>query len=209
VNTPRVFDRDSWISGYLNLYDRRVDALTPAPMYSQRYAVYLQSMNQHLASIDALSAGFILAPADMPPFQRIGARNGVVAQWNPHAYPLAYSRYDEGHRLGPVKLLAFTTSSVFIDVDMPTDGEVILTQLAAPGWHVTVDERHADAQEISLFRGVRVARGSHAVKWSYRPLPLVIGALLSLAALIRLFFLNWFVKRSGRINFLRTSRKNA
>jgi uncharacterized membrane protein YfhO len=106
-------------------------------------------------------------------------------------------------------LLAFTTSSVFIDVDMPTDGEVILTQQAAPGWHVTVDGKEATAQEIGVFRGVRVARGSHAVKWSYRPLPLFIGAILSFAALVRLFLLNWFVKRSGRINFLRTSRRNA
>jgi hypothetical protein len=211
MNTPTVFDRDSWISGYLNLYGRRFDALTPAPVSSQRYGVYLQSIEQRggLAGIDALSAGYILAPADVPPFRRIEVRNGVVAQWNPYAYPLAYSRYDKGHRLGSVKSLAFTTSSVFIDVDMPSDGEVILTQQAAPGWHVTVDGGEATPQEIGLFRGVHVARGSHAVKWSYRPLPLFIGAVLSFAALMRLFLLNWFVKRSGRINFLRTSRRNA
>jgi hypothetical protein len=211
INQPSVVDRDIWISGYLNLYDRRFDAVTPAPTYSQRYGLYLQDMDRRrdLAVIDSLSVGYVLSPKIVPPFQRIETRNGVLAQWNPHAYPLAYSRYDNGHRLGPVKSLAFTTSSVFIDTDMQADGDVILTQLAAPGWHVTVDGKEAAAQEIGLFRGVHVARGSHAVKWSYRPLPLFIGAILSFAALVRLLLSNWFVKRSGRINFLRTSRKNA
>jgi hypothetical protein len=211
IDQPAVFDRDGWISGYLNLYGRRFDASTPAPLFSQRYAAYVQSIQSRhdRAAIDALSIGYILAPRALAAFQPMAAHEGIVVHRNPAALPLAFFRDDVTHRLGTVKLLAFTTSSVFIDVEMPSDGEVILTQQAAPGWHVTVDGGEATPQEIGLFRGVHVARGSHAVKWSYRPLPLFIGAILSFAALMRLFFLNWFVKRSGRINFLRTSRRNA
>ncbi|HEX3067540.1 MAG TPA: YfhO family protein [Thermoanaerobaculia bacterium] len=211
IDQPAVFDRDSWISGYLNLYDRRFDVSTPAPLFSQRYAAYVQSIQSHhdREAIDALPAGYILAPGALAGLQPVASHDGIVVHRNPAALPLAFFRDDATQRLGNVKSLAFTTSSVFIDVNMPADGEVILTQQAAPGWHVTVDGDEATPQKISLFRGVHVARGSHAVKWSYRPLPLVIGALLSLAALMRLFLLNWFVKRQGRINFLRASRKNA
>jgi hypothetical protein len=211
IDQPAVFDRDGWISGYLNLYDRRFDASTPAPLFSQRYAAYVQSIQARhdRKAIDALSVGYVLAPHALAAFQPVSAREGIVVHRNPAGLPLAFFRDDATHRLGSVKSLAFTTSSVFIDVDVPADGEVILTQQAAPGWHVTVDGRDATPQEISLFRGVHVARGSHAVKWSYRPLPLFIGAIFSFAALVRLFLSNWFVKRGGRINFLRASRKNA
>jgi hypothetical protein len=211
VDQPAVFDRDGWISGYLNLYDRRFDASTPAPLFSQRYAAYVQSMQTRhdRAAIDALSVGYIVAPRALAAFQPVAANDGIVVHRNPAGFPLAFCRDDLTHRIAPVKSLAFTPSSVFIDVDMPADGEVILTQQTAPGWHVTVDGRAATPQGISLFRGVHVARGSHAVKWSYRPFPLLLGAILSFGALMRLLFSKWFVKRSGRINFLRTSRRNA
>ncbi len=211
IDQPAVFDRDGWISGYLNLYDRRFDASTPAPLFSQNYAAYVQSIQtrRDRAAIDALSAGYILAPRALAELQPVAAHEGIVVHRNRAGFPLAFCRDGLTHRIAPVKSLAFTPSSVFIGVDMPADGEVILTQQAAPGWHVTVDGREANPQEISLFRGVRVARGSHGIKWSYRPLPLFIGVILSFAALVRLFLSNSFVKRGGGINFLRTSRKNA
>jgi len=210
IDQPAGFDRDGWISGYLNLYDRRFDASTPAPLFSQRYAAYVQSMQTRhdRAAIDALSIGYILAPRALAALQPVAAHEGIVVHRNAAAFPLVFWRDDVTHRIGAVKSLAFTPSSVFIDVDIPADGEVILTQQTAPGWHVTVDGREATARENSLFRGVHVAQGSHAIKWSYRPLPLFIGAFLSLAALVRLFLSNWFVKRGGRINFLRTLRRN-
>jgi hypothetical protein len=160
------------------------------------------------AAVDALSVGYILAPRALAALQPVAAHEGIVVHRNRAGFPLAFCRDNLTHRIAAVKSLAFTPSSVFIDVDMPADGEVILTQQTAPGWHVTVDGREGNPLENSLFRGVRVARGSHGIEWSYRPLPLFIGAFLSLAALVRLFLSNWFVKRSGRINFLRTSRRN-
>jgi hypothetical protein len=60
----------------------------------------------------------------------------------------------------------------------------------------------ANPHEISVFRAVHVTRGQHAIKWIYRPRSLVIGAILTLAALVRLLFSSMFVKRTGRENFL-------
>jgi hypothetical protein len=211
INQPANFDRDGWISGYLNLYDRRFDVWSAAPVVSQRYSLLFQSIvaRRDLTGIDALSAGYILAPGALAAFEPMGAVRGAVVHRNRAALPLAYFRDDLTHRIAPVFSLAFTSSSVFIDVNAPANGDVIVTQQASPGWRVTVDGEAANPHEISLFRAVHVMRGHHAIKWTYRPLPLLIGAILTLAGVVRLLFSQWFVKRGARIKFLRASRENA
>ncbi|MEA2237353.1 MAG: hypothetical protein QOC81_2077 [Thermoanaerobaculia bacterium] len=211
ADQPRISDHNGWISGYLNLYDRRFDVWSPAPTLSQQYAAYFQSIEarRDREAINELSVGYILAPGVMTTFQPVASVSGVVAHVNPRGLPLAYSRDSVTHRTAPVKSLAFTPSAVFIDVNMPADGDVIVTQRAAPGWSVTVDGNAAAAREVSLFRTVHVARGSHAIKWSYCPVPLVIGAILTFAALLRLLLSSWFVKQTERIKFLRETQRNA
>jgi uncharacterized membrane protein YfhO len=98
--------------------------------------------------------------------------------------------------LTPVTSLAFTSSSVFIQVDAPSPGDVVVTQQAAPGWSVTVDGMPANPHESSVFRAVHITRGRHAIKWIYRPLSLIIGTILTLAALMRLLLSSMFVKRT-------------
>jgi hypothetical protein len=210
IDQPRDFDRDGWISGYLNLYDRRFDVWTAAPTIAQRYSAHVQSVQTRhdAAGLDALSAGYILVPGALAAFQPVTAFRGAVVHRNRGAFPLAYSRDDVTHRIAPIRSLAFTPSSVFIDVDMAADGDVIVTQQASPGWRVTVDEKAANPHESSLFREVHVTRGRHAVHWVYRPLPLFIGAILTLAGLARMLFSRWFVKRGEPLRFLRASSEN-
>ena len=211
IDMLRDFDRDGWISGYINLYDRRFDAWTAAPIVSQRYSALYQSIlaRRTLAGMDALSAGYILAPGVLAAFEPMGAVRGAVVHRNRGAFPLAYFLDAITRRMAPVMSLSFTPSSVFIDVDAAADGDVIVTQQAAPGWRVTVDGKAENPHESSLFRAVHVTRGRHAIKWTYRPLPLLMGAILTLAGLVRLLLSRWFVKRGERINFLRASRENA
>lgn len=204
IDMPSDFDRDAWIAGYLNLYERRFDASTAAPIVNQRYATMVQSALSHrdVTALDALSAGYVVAPGALAVFQPLTAARGAVVHRNRGAFPLAYVRDDVTHRMSQVGSLAFTPSSVFIDVVAPADGDVVVTQQAAPGWSVTVDGMAANPHETSVFRAVHVTRGRHAIKWIYRPRSLIIGAILTLAALARLLFSTMFVKRSGRENFL-------
>jgi hypothetical protein len=211
IDMMRGFDRDAWISGYLNLYDRRFDAWTAAPAASQRYASLYQSALAHrdVAALDALSGGYILAPGTVALFEPVAALHGAVMHRNPGAFPLAYIRGDITHRVNAVASLAFTPSAVFIEVDAPSDGDVVVTQQAAPGWSVTVDGKAANPHEVSLFRAVHVTRGRHAIKWIYRPLSLIIGAVLTVAALVRLLLPRKFVKRTERETVLRVPKRIA
>jgi hypothetical protein len=205
------FDRDAWISGYLNLYDRRFDGWTASPIVSRRYtSMYRTAVASHdLAAIDSLSGGYIVAPGILKGFELRASSHGAFVHRNAAALPLAYLRSDPDHRIAAVRTLAFTNSAVFIDVDAPFDGDVVVTQQAVPGWSVTVDGNPATPHEISLFKAVRVTRGRHAIKWTYRPPFLIIGAFLTLAALVRLLLPHMFVKRIASENFLRVSLKIA
>jgi hypothetical protein len=211
VGQKENFAPDSWISGYLNLYDRRFDATTAAPILSQRYDAMYQSMlaRGDMGGLRSISAGYVIAPAALTAFQPLFGDRGAVVHRNRGAFPLAYVRDDVTYQISSVKMLAFTPSAVFIDVDMASGGDVVVTQQAAPGWRVTVDEKAATPHETSLFRGVHVPPGRHAVKWIYRPVPLMMGALITFAALLRVLFSRIFVKRSDRKNFLRPSPKIA
>jgi len=198
IEMPNANDRDGWILGYLNLYERRFDTATASPVMAQRYADLIRPGAAHgnLAAMNAISAGYVFAPRALAAFQPLAARPGVVVHRNLHAMPLAYFQ-DAGQRIAAVKTLAFTPSSVFIDVDAPSPGDVIVTQQMSSGWSVEVDGARAMENESALFRTVPVSAGHHAVKWIYRPVSLLAGAILSMIALVRLLFSRMFVKRAA------------
>jgi hypothetical protein len=203
-------DRDGWILGYLNLYQRRFDTWTAAPVVSQRYAeMILPAITEgRLSTINAVSGGYVVAPRTLVAFPPIASRPGVVIHRNVHALPLAYFQ-DASRRITPVATLAFTSSSVFIDVDAPSAGDVVITQQMSSGWSVEVDGVRANANPYALFRTVAIGAGRHSVKWIYRPAPLLAGAILTIIALAYLLFSRWFVKRDARGKFLRVSLRNA
>lgn len=180
----RGFDRAIWISGYLNLFERRFDAWTAAPVVSESY---LRAYENALRSRDALnkmSVGFVLERT----------AKGVNVEHNASAYPLAYFRDANGKIFLPASL-AFTTRGVFIALDAPGDGILIVTQQDAPGWSVEIDHTPAIGQREGIFRAVRVARGHHEVIWRYHPRSFVIGVVLTILGLARMLLQKFFVKR--------------
>ena len=203
-------DRDGWILGYLNLYQRRFDTWTASPAIAERYARAIQPAIVHgdLSTLNDASAGYILAPRAHGAGEALATARGVIVHRNVHANPLAYFQ-DAAHRIAAVKMLAFTPSAVFIYVDAPSAGDVIVTQQMSSGWSVEVDGASAAADGSALFRTVHVAAGHHSVRWSYRPASLLAGAILTMIAIARLLFSRWFVKRETRENFLRESARNA
>jgi hypothetical protein len=183
------------------LYDRRFDASTPAPMMSQQYAALWRLAPHRRDVLDSISGGYVISPEPLRAFAPLVTYRGAFVQRNRAAFPLAYFREASTHRVAQVSSLAFTPTSVFIDVDAPSDGDVVVTQQDAPGWSVTVDGNPANPHKTSVFRTVTVTRGRHGIKWIYRPLAFIIGAVLTLIALVRLLLSNIFVKRVMRKNF--------
>ena len=101
--------------------------------------------------------------------------------------------------------IAFTTSAIHVGVDAPFDGTLVVTQQLAPGWRVTIDGHDSDPLRAGVFRAVRLTRGHHDVTWRYRPMSLVVGACVTLLAMLRLLLSLIFVKRRAHENFFRAS----
>ena len=196
----RVIDRHAWIAGYINLLERRFDAWTAAPLTSADYAAaYDAAMSRtSSAEVSAMSIGYILTE-----------RDGKVGFYhNRAALPMAYVRADDG-RIAPASWSAFTTSALYVGVDAPFDGTLVVTQQHARGWRATVDGADAETFRRGVFRALRVARGHHEIAWRYRPAPLVIGAIITLLAIVRLLLSSVFVKGRAHENFFRVSFKIA
>jgi hypothetical protein len=178
--------RRDWIAGYLNLYDRRFDVWTAAPLSTQRYtAAYEEAMTTKPQLLNEFGAGYVLMP---------GANGSVVARRNAAAYPLAYWRGANG-AMRASQWMAFSSSTAVVAIDAPSDGIVTLTQQDAPWWRVSIDGARAEPLRGGLFRAVRVARGHHEIMWRARPLSLILGVFFTLASIVRMLFSTDFVKR--------------
>jgi len=177
---PRLVaeNRRAWIAGYLNLYQRRFDAWTAAPLVSRRYAeLYERAVRDRgMTLLSSMSVGYVLAPR--------GA--DVVVYRNDAARPLVSP---------PPTLLAFGANFIHAAVALPNASTVIVTQQCASGWSVDIDGKSASLDASGDFLAVRVPAGKHDVAFRYRSVPLVAGAFLTLLALLRLLLPKTFVKR--------------
>ena len=188
----RSFDRRAWISGYMNLFDRRFDSWTAAPVVAQRYVAAYTAALRDPAQRDAMSIGYVLAE-----------RGGRVEMYRaPSARPLAYWRGDDGS-IAPPALLAITTTALHVTLDAPRDGTLIVTQQSSDAWRVSIDDIPARRLKEEMFCAVRVRQGRHAIAWRYRPSSLVIGAIITAIGILRVALSSKFVKRSEKKIFFR------
>lgn len=190
--------RVAWISGYLNLYDRRFDAFTAAPLISARYAQLHRALLEERSRerLAKTGIGYVLTRHDLPdPFRPVSRAGGVIVYGTGEAWPMAVYVGDASRTVAPAEW-SLDTSHARLIVDAPEDGRLVLLQQWWPGWRVEVDGRKASPIPVDgIFRGVELPRGRHEVVWTYLPSSLVLGAACSLATLAAMQ-ISAFVKRS-------------
>jgi len=88
------------------------------------------------------------------------------------------------------RVIDYRANEVVIEAESAEGGLLILTDLAWPGWRVSVDESPAGMVVVDeMYRGVQLAPGKHRVRWKYVPASLwggmgiTAGTLLLLAGL--------------------------
>lgn len=80
-----------------------------------------------------------------------------------------------------------SANRVTINVDTPRGGRLILTELAYPGWRVTIDGEVAEPEIVDgMYRAVDVPAGRHEVVWAFRPTMFRLGMIVSIATLLLL-----------------------
>lgn len=180
LGAPAPNERPFWISGYLNLYDRRFDANTAAPFENEAYRRFyfdtLAAANPERLAF--LSVGYLIAPLDRLPLPAIARAGNAMVFRNARTWP--YARLVANKQIIPAQV-EMDTQRAKIIVDAQSAGRVVLAQQMAPGWSVTVDGTPRETVSVrGIFRGVEVEKGRHEIVWSYRPRTLFAGAIVTL-----------------------------
>jgi hypothetical protein len=194
--------RSAWISGYLNLFERRFAALTAAPVTSQRYLDLYYDALRHMETLRAIGVGWVVSATPIgPPLVRVAGAGRVNVYRVDGALPMAYVR-TRANATVPARTLALDASHATVHVDTADAGTLILTQNDAPGWHVAVDGREAQRlRAFGTFRAVSVPAGVHEIVWTYRPRSMLLGGVVTFLALCALGISTLFVKRRRTKSF--------
>jgi hypothetical protein len=70
--------------------------------------------------------------------------------------------------------------------DRENESTLILTELAFPGWTARQGAQELDVRTSGMFRSVEIKGNQGEIDWTYRPLSVYAGALISLVTLISL-----------------------
>ena len=97
---------------------------------------------------------------------------------------------------GTARVTSYTPQRITIEANASEDAEVVLTDLAYPGWEVTVDGSPAEWRTVDgMYRGVNVPAGEHIVEWSYEPRSTRVGALISGLTAVFVVAGLWWLRR--------------
>ena len=98
----------------------------------------------------------------------------------------------EGGDWEPVDALSWSPNKIDILVRGP--GKLVLSEISYPGWEVSVDGIDtAISTSDELLRSVDLSEGDHQVNFRFVPVSLIVGAILTLGAMVGLL---WFCIRT-------------
>lgn len=84
-----------------------------------------------------------------------------------------------------VQLIQHDADRLLIRANLACDGMVVLSDAFYPGWRARVDHRPAEIFQVNgAMRGVAVPRGTHTVTMRYSPVPVYLGAALTLLGIL-------------------------
>jgi hypothetical protein len=88
---------------------------------------------------------------------------------------------------GPAQILHTENDRQVVEIRTTRPGILVVTESWAPGWHAVMGGEELKVERVDyLYRGVRVAAGTHIVEFTYRPLSWRIGWIVSLVAFLAL-----------------------
>jgi hypothetical protein len=101
-------------------------------------------------------------------------------------------------RQAGARIVRDRANSVEIEATVPGESTLVLYDTYFPGWTVDVDGAPAEMLRADgLFRGVRLAPGTHTVRFSFMPRSFVLGAVVSIVVALALIVLSLYRRRSA------------
>jgi hypothetical protein len=100
-----------------------------------------------------------------------------------------------------VKIVGYGANEILLDVDAPSAGVLVLSEVFYPGWRAWVNDREVEVLRANyLFRAVEISAGAQRVRLLFDPLSFKVGAGLFLVTAVAL--VGWGVWRRKAIRSL-------
>ena len=167
-------------------------------VYDGEIKVYrnMDAMERAFVVFDAKLAGSPEEALGMLSAPGFDVRRQVVLEGNNVYQPPAGDKTS----LSKVHVSQYRNTSVSVEVSIPEDGLLVLTDAYFPGWRASLE----DGTELRLlradrvFRAVRVPSGEHTVTFSYAPLSFRAGAFISFMAVVAVLLggASWLWRRN-------------
>ena len=135
------------------------------------------------ALLGLLNVRFLVAvcPLGHPALQEVAHRGGLWLYRNTQARPRAWVETVTGWQ--PAAAVRWTPNAVTVWASGP--GKLVLSEMAYPGWRVSVDGRPVESGTAhEVLRAVPLPAGEHVVVWRFRPRDLYLGLVLALLGLV-------------------------
>jgi hypothetical protein len=89
-----------------------------------------------------------------------------------------------------VSITSYQPERIVLAVDTPNDGVLVLSELDYPGWRATVDGQKQTIWRANAgLRALPLRAGNHQVVFTYRPLSVTIGGILSVVCVLALLLI--------------------
>lgn len=170
AETPMT-NRSAWIGGYLNLYQRRYDASTAAPVAGERYLRLHDAIvtGQRLELFDLIGGGFILSDRPVGSLQPAARAGGVTVYFNRSAPPMAtfWSRARSFHSPDDALRASIDTPQRgTLDVSPPPAAALAGAQpMVAGASMIEMDTRHARLIVEAPFDGIVMLTQQDSPAW--------------------------------------------
>ena len=208
-----IYGVENLSSALLDLLDVRyvmTEGQIPNPDYRLIYddEVRIYENSDALPRAFALPQAEVVAEADLPARLRSFDPRQVVLLDGAGEVPAgAAAAAGAGWPLQPARVVTYAPNVVFVDVEMPGPGWLVLADSYFPGWkayrsspepHVpTPDAKYVPPGETELeiaradgnFRAVYLPGGAHRIRFKYTPLSFKLGLYGSFMALVVLFLI--------------------
>jgi hypothetical protein len=98
---------------------------------------------------------------------------------------------------GSATIISYALNTVSVQTESTTGGFVLLTDNYYPGWTTSVDGKNVPILRADYtLRAVPVPKGTHTVIFTYKPLSVVIGGVLSLTGILIAVYVSILLGRS-------------
>lgn len=158
-------------------------SVTLPPFASGDPAVDNQVYQPDARRLGLLNVQYVLAEYDLPEsgFNLLTQIGETRVYQNPQVMPRAWVQGEDatlGEEVISTPSVVIEPNRIQIEAEGP--GLLVLSEVAYPGWTVSVDGQIAEVQAAGgLLRSVRLPEGSHQVAFVYRPILLYVGLALA------------------------------